>query len=154
MLGDTIVKNVAQVESEAVLVASCGAAGQRSIVVSVSVCYRTAVVDTHTHPFNGRLSGTTQVGRYQKGKIDLDFIGVRDSEWQWRQLGHMQGCTSLQTDNHTSTPPLSFLQAGCPSWRPTNSVEALQALNSSGNKIYKAHVYSLWPGGVAVSAPD
>jgi len=49
MLGVTIVKNVAQVESDAVLVASCGAVGQRSIVVSVSVCYRTAVVDTHAH---------------------------------------------------------------------------------------------------------
>jgi len=39
----------------------------------------------------------------------------------------MQVCTSLQTDNHTSTPPLSFLQAGCPSCRPTNSVKALKA---------------------------
>jgi len=29
--------------------------------------------------------------------------------------------------NHTSTPPLSFLQAGCPSCRPTNSVTALKA---------------------------
>jgi len=37
----------------------------------------------------------------------------------------MQICTSLQTDNHASTPPLSFLQAGCPSCRPTNSVKAL-----------------------------
>jgi len=37
----------------------------------------------------------------------------------------MQVCTLLQTDNHTSTPPLSFLQAGCPSCRPTNSVKAL-----------------------------
>jgi len=37
------------------------------------------------------------------------------SEWQWHQLGHMQVCTSLQTDNHASTPPLSFLQAGCQS---------------------------------------
>jgi len=36
-------------------------------------------------------------------------------------------CTSLQTDNHTSTSPLSFLQAGCPSCRPTNSVKALKA---------------------------
>jgi len=27
----------------------------------------------------------------------------------------MQICTSLQTNNHASTPPLSFLQAGCPS---------------------------------------
>ena len=40
-------------------------------------------------------------------------------------LGHMQVCTSLLTDNHTRTPPLSYLQAGCPSCRPTNSVKAL-----------------------------
>jgi len=39
----------------------------------------------------------------------------------------MQVSTSLQTDNHASTPPLSFLQAGCPSCRPTNSVKALKA---------------------------
>jgi len=40
----------------------------------------------------------------------------------------MQVCTSLQTDNHTSTPPLlCFLQAGCRSCRPTNSVKALKA---------------------------
>ena len=39
----------------------------------------------------------------------------------------MQVCTSLQTDNHASTPPLSFLQARCPSCRPTNSVKALKA---------------------------
>jgi len=30
-------------------------------------------------------------------------------------------------DNHASTPPLSFLQAGCPSCRPTNSVKELKA---------------------------
>ena len=29
--------------------------------------------------------------------------------------------------SHASTPPLSFLQAGCPSCRPTNSVKALKA---------------------------
>ena len=40
----------------------------------------------------------------------------------------MQVCTSLQTDNHASTPPLTSLQAGCPSCRPTNSVKALKAL--------------------------
>jgi len=32
------------------------------------------------HPFNGPLSGTTQVSRYQKGKTDLDFTEARDSE--------------------------------------------------------------------------
>ena len=79
-------------------------------------------------PFNGPLSGTTQVSRYQKGKTNLDFTEARDSEWQWHQLGHMQVCTSLQTDNHASTPSLSFLQAGCPSCRPTNGVKALKAL--------------------------
>jgi len=82
---------------------------------------------THTHPFHGPLSGTTWVSRYQKNKTNLDFTEARDSEWQWHQLNHMQVCTSLQTDNHTSTPPLSFSQAGCPSCRPTNSVKALKA---------------------------
>jgi len=68
------------------------------------------------------------VGQYQKGKTNLDFNEARDSEWQWHQLGYVQVCTSLQTDNHaSSTPPLSFLQAGCPSCRTTNSVEALKA---------------------------
>ena len=43
----------------------------------------------------------------------------------------MQVCTSLQTDNHASTPPLSFLQARCPSCRPTNSVKALKATTES-----------------------
>jgi len=67
------------------------------------------------------------VSRYQKGKTNLDFTESRNSEWQWHQLGHMQVSNSLQTDNHASTPPLSFLQAGCPSCHPTNSVNALKA---------------------------
>jgi len=81
---------------------------------------------THTHPFNGPLSRTTWVSRYQKGITNLDFTGARDSEWQWHQMGRMQVCTSLQTYNHASTPPLSFLQAGCPSCLPINSVKALK----------------------------
>jgi len=66
------------------------------------------------------------VSQYQKGKTNLHFTEARDSEWH--QLGHMQVCTSLQTGKHASTPPLSFLQAGCPSCHPTNSVEAVKAL--------------------------
>ena len=42
--------------------------------------------------------------------------------------GHIQVCTSLQADKHASTPLLSFLQAGCPSCHPTNSVKALKAI--------------------------
>ena len=92
---------------------------------------------THTHPFNGPLSGTTRVSQYQKGKTNLDFTGARDSEWQWHELGDMQVCTSLQRDNHTNTPPLSFLQAGCPTCRPTNSVKALKATTPINNSTTK-----------------
>jgi len=87
------------------------------------------------------------VSQYQKDKINLDFTEARDTEWQWHQLGHMQVRTLLQTDNHTSTPPLwaicksapfstqtttpaphhCFLQAVCPSFRPTNSIKAQKA---------------------------
>jgi len=66
------------------------------------------------------------VSRYQK-KTNLDFTEATDSEWQWLQLGCMQVCTLLQTDNHASTPPLSFLEAGCRSCHPANSVKALKA---------------------------
>ena len=62
----------------------------------------------YTHPFNGHFPGLPR-WRYQKGKTNLDFTEARDSEWQWHQVGHMQVCTSLQTYNHASTPPLSFV---------------------------------------------
>jgi len=51
------------------------------------------IVGTHTHthtvthPFNGPLSGTTQVSRYQKGKTNLDFAEARDSEWHTAIVG-------------------------------------------------------------------
>ena len=75
---------------------------------------------THTHTFNGPFSGTTQVSRYQKGKTNLYFTEARDSEWQWHQLGHMQVCISLKTDNHASTPPLKFLFTGRMPFLPPN----------------------------------
>ena len=76
----------------------------------------------HLDPFNGPFSGTTRVGRYQKGKTNLDFTEARDGEWQWHQLGRMQVCTSLQTDNQTSTPPLCFYSPDAlPAAQPTAS---------------------------------
>jgi len=85
----------------------------------------------HTHTFNSPFSGTTRISRYQKGETNLDFTEATDSEWQWHQLGHMQICTSLQIDNHASTLPLRFLQAGCPSCRPTNSVTVTALITAS-----------------------
>ena len=76
------------------------------------------------HLVNGPLSRTTWVSWYQKGKTNVDFTEARDSEWQWHQLGHMQVGTSLQTDNHANTPPLSFFTGrtdALPAAQPTAS---------------------------------
>jgi len=72
--------------------------------------------------------------------ILLKQLTVSGSGISWAIcMGYMQVCTSLQTDNHASTPLLSFLQAGCPSCRPTNSVKALKAaphhITKQSNKI-------------------
>ena len=50
-------------------------------------------------------------------------------------VGYVQICILLHTDNHASTPPLSFLQAGCPSCHPTNSIKVLKANNGSWYSI-------------------
>ena len=88
----------------------------------------------YTHPFNGPFSGTTRVGRYQKGTTNLDFTEARDSEWQWPQLGI---CKSAPRSRQITTPAPhhSFLQAGCPSCRPTNSVKALKEQHKTSKKI-------------------
>jgi len=105
--------------------------------VALALCfsYGIAICYVHTHPFNSTLSGTTWVSRYQKSKTNLDFTAARDNEWQWHQLAHRHICTSLQTDNHASTPPLSFLQTRC----PTNSVSRQ---STEGKKAVKA-VYEI-----------
>jgi len=68
------------------------------------------------------------VSRYQKCKTNLDFTEAKDSERQWHQLGHMQVCTSLQSDNHASTPPLKFF-VGRMLFLPPNQ----QRQNTEGN---------------------
>jgi len=70
------------------------------------------------------------VSRYQKGKTNLDFNEARDNEWQWHQLGRMQVCTSLQSDNHASTPPLSFYRPDAlPAAQPTASKHCIVDYN-------------------------
>jgi len=89
-------------------------------------CLLFVLTNTHTHTFNGPLSGSTRVSRYQKGKTNLDFTEARDSEWQCHQLGHMQVCTSLQTDNHASTPPLSFCTGRMPFLPPNQQRQSTE----------------------------
>ena len=84
---------------------------------------------THTHiqqPFFGII----QVSWHQKGKTNLDFTEARDSEWQWHQLGHMQDCTSLQTDNHTT----NFFTCWMP-FLPPNQ----QHQSNEGSKLCKGY---------------
>ena len=53
-----------------------------------------SLIYQHAHRFNGPLSGTTQVSRYQKGKTNLDFTEARDT--------------------HTHTHPFSGLMSELP----------------------------------------
>jgi len=58
----------------------------------------------HTHTrLTALCPGFTQVSQYQKSRTNRDFTEARDREWQWHQLGHMQICTSLQTEYHASS---------------------------------------------------
>ena len=78
-----------------------------NIILDIEAHFCIVTIHTHTH---------------QKGKTILDFTEARDSEWQWNLLGHTQVCTSLQTDNHASTPPLSFYSPDAlPAAQPTAS---------------------------------
>jgi len=74
------------------------------------------------------------VSQYQKGKNNLDFTEATDSEWQWNPLGHMQLCTSLQTDNHASIPPL------LPPNQQRQSTEGKQSTYNA-HRIYKKTSY-------------
>jgi len=98
---------------------------------SASEPFHSVEQQTHTHPFNSPFSGTTRVSWYQKGKTNLDFTEARDSEWQWHQLGHMQVCTLLQTDNHAHhsvfTGRMPFLS---PNQQRQSTVEQQSGTNS------------------------
>jgi len=77
------------------------------------------------------------VSQYQKGKTNLDFNETRDSEWQWHQLGHIQVCTSLQTDNHASTPPFKFFTGQMPFLPPNQQRQSTEGKTCKGLKGLK-----------------
>jgi len=72
---------------------------------------------------------TAQLSWYQKGNTSLDFTEARDSEWQWHQLGHMQVCTSLQTDNNAITSLLSFFTGRMPFLLPNQQCQSTEGKN-------------------------
>jgi len=58
----------------------------------------------------------------------LDFM-VQGKINRGRHIDHPTECHSIRT-NQCPPPPSPFLQAGCPSCRPTNSVKALKATSA------------------------
>jgi len=69
------------------------------------------VLVTHTHTHARTFYGPLDIVRDYPGEPVPELIWILlklDSEWQWHQIGHMQICTSLQTDNYTSTPTTQF----------------------------------------------
>jgi len=118
---------------------------------------------THTHTrLTALCPGLPRWASTEKVKpiwILLEQETVSGSGISWAIICHMQIYTSLQTNNHTSTPPLSFLQAGCPSCRPTNSVKGPDTRTVSKKSRMGSHMRSIdwwhchdleWP----LSAPN
>jgi len=76
--------------------------------------------------FQDNLGKPTPEKQNHSGKTNLDLLEqeiVSGSGISWAM------CKSAPhlTHNHASTPPFSFLQAGCSSCCPTSSVKALKA---------------------------
>jgi len=84
---------------------------------------------THTHPFNGPLSGTTQVSQYQKGKTNLDFTEARDSGIRWAI------CNSALRSRQITTPEphrsVFYRLDALPAAQPTVSKHWRQLINFS-----------------------
>jgi len=83
------------------------------------------------------------VSRYEKGKTNLDFTEARYSEWQWYQVGYMQVCTSLQTDNHASTPPLKFFTGRMPFLSPNQQHQSTEGKQSTMTLKQNKVLYSV-----------
>ena len=85
------------------------------------------LLNTRTHPFNSPLSRTTWVSRYQKGKPICILLKQETASGigiSWAV------CKSAPCSRQITTPAPHhwvFLQAKCPSCRPTNSIKALKA---------------------------
>jgi len=82
-------------------------------ILSANSKHRHTQTHTHTH-LAALFPGLPGSAGTRKVKPNLDFTEARDGEWQWHQLGYMQVRTSLQTDNHDITTPLSFFTGWMP----------------------------------------
>jgi len=82
---------------------------------------------THTHTrLTALCPGLPGWASTRKVKPVWILLLARDSKWQQHHLGHMQVCTSLQTDNHASSPPLSFFTGRMPFLPPNQQRQSTE----------------------------
>jgi len=106
------------------------------------------------HPFNDLFSKTTWISQHQKGKLTiLNFNEARDDGVTVASAGYVQIiCSSLQTDNHTSTLSLSFYRPDVlPDAQPTVSkhwryVRALNTITHTHTHTAILRLYRFCPG--------
>ena len=93
--------------------------GQVQISESTTTTTTTTTTTSVSRPFSQDNLGCW----HQRGKPFWILLEQEMMGWQWHQLDHMQIiCTSLQTDNHASTSPLSFYRLDAlPAAKPTVS---------------------------------
>ena len=87
-------------------------------------CYQCYYYNYYNH---WTVSETTRVSRYQEGKTNLDLLNQEIVSGSGISWAICKSTPRPRQNNHASIQPLRFLQAGCPSCRPTNSVKALKA---------------------------
>jgi len=97
---------------------------ERSVLEQLGGRRSTSWIDLKTagHQLaHGRRQGVGNVRR-SGGDAELTERQQHYARILVNQYQYTHTHTSLQTDNHASTPPLNFLQVGCPSCHPTNSI--------------------------------
>jgi len=88
------------------------------------------------HPFNGRLSGTTQVSWYQKDEPNLYLL--EQERVAMVSAGLYANLHLTQIDNHAVTPPLKFYTGLIPFLPPNQpTVSTHRRQNSTMSKMSK-----------------
>ena len=130
------------------IVTSCHTAATKinSISVFHYTMYCMKAVWTHTHT---RLTALFPGLPRSAGTRKVNQSGFYWSKRQWVAVASAGPYASLHlapNRHHASTTPLSFLQAGCPSCHPTNSVKGWQEGHSACKKLewWGAGMVSVW----------
>jgi len=68
-------------------------------------------------------------------KLKPIWILLKQETVTGRGMGYVQVCTSLQTDNHASTPPLSFFTGQMPFLPPNQQRQSTEGTSTEGTVL-------------------